>query len=64
MSYKSKKDDDAAMGCIVYALLALFLMPIVGLFLVFSKEPEKRMWGWILLIGGIILCAVLGLGGA
>lgn len=63
MGYR-KKDDDAAIGCIVYALLALFLMPIVGLFLVFSEDPEKRMWGWILLIGGTILCIVLGIGGS
>lgn len=59
-----RRDDDAAIGCIVYAVLGLILMPIVGLFLVCSKDPEKKTWGWILLIVGIILLAILGIGRA
>ena len=59
-----RRDDDAAMGCIVYAVLGLILMPLIGLFLVCSKDPEKKTWGWILLIVGIILLAILGNGRA
>ena len=59
-----RRDDDAAMGCIVYEVLGLILMPLIGLFLVCSKDPEKKTWGWILLIVGIILLAILGNGRA
>lgn len=58
-----KRDDDTAMGgCIVYAVLGLILMPVIGLFLVCSKEPKKKTWGWILLIVGIILLVILRIG--
>ena len=61
---KRKRDDEAAMGCAVYAVLGLILMPIVGLFLVCSKDPEKKTWGWILLVVGIVLWIVFGIGSA
>ena len=63
MGYRRKKDDDAAMGCIVYGLLGLILMPIVGLFLAFSKDPEKRIWGWVLFAVGAALWLIIGIGG-
>lgn len=63
MRYRGRKDDDAAMGCIVYGLLGLFLMPIVGLFLAFNKDPSKRPWGWVLFAVGTILWIVIGAGG-
>ena len=53
-------NDDAAMGCIVYLLLVLFFMPIVGLYLVCGKDPEKKTLGWVLLILGVILWIVVG----
>ena len=59
-----RRDDDTAMGCVVYAILGLILMPLVGLFWVCSKDPEKKTWGWILLILGIILWIVFGIGSA
>lgn len=59
MSRRRRSDDDAAMGCIVYALLAIFFMPIVGLVLVCGKDPEKKTLGWVLLVVGIILWIVV-----
>ena len=59
MSHRRRSDDDAAMGCIVYALLAIFFMPIVGLVLVCGKDPEKKTLGWVLLVVGIILWIVV-----
>ena len=57
-----RRNDDAAMGCIVYAVLGLILMPLIGLFFVCSKDTEKKTWSWILLILGIILWIVFGVG--
>lgn len=57
-----RRNGDATMGCIVYAVLGLILMPLIGLFFVCSKDTEKKTWGWILLILGIILWIVFGVG--
>jgi hypothetical protein len=59
MARRRRSDDDAAMGCIVYALLAIFFMPIVGLVLVCGKDPEKKTLGWVLLVVGIILWIIV-----
>lgn len=56
-----RSDNDTAMGCVVYALLILFFMPIVGLVFVCGKDPEKKTIGWFLLIIGIILWIVIGI---
>lgn len=58
---KRNRDDDAALGCVVYAILGIVLMPVIGLVLVCSKDPEKKTWGWILLIIGLVLLAILGI---
>ena len=57
---RKRSDDDAAIGCIVYLLLIIFFMPIVGLFLICRKDPDKKPIGWVLLIIGIILWIVVG----
>ena len=64
MGRRRRSDDDAALGCVVYAILGIVLMPVIGLFLVCSKDPEKKTWGWILLIIGLVLLAILGIGSA
>ena len=63
MKHSHRNDNDPAMGCIVYLLLTIFFMPIVGLVLVCSKDPQKKPWGWLLLIGGLILWIAIGAGG-
>ena len=60
----NRKDDDAALSFVMYVLLGLLLMPIVGAFLIGSKNPEKRIWGWILLIAGVGILVILGIGSA
>lgn len=59
---KRKRDEDAALGCIVFAVLCLLFMPVVGLFLLSRKDPEKKTWGLILLIAGIILWIIVLVG--
>lgn len=59
MARRRRSDDDAAIGCVVYALLAIFFMPIVGLVLVCGKDPEKKTLGWVLLVVGIILWIIV-----
>ena len=59
MARRRRSDDDAAIGCVVYALLAIFFMSIVGLVLVCGKDPEKKTLGWVLLVVGIILWIIV-----
>ena len=56
------KNDDATWGCIIHVIIGLILMPVVGLYLIASKDPEKKFWGWVLLVVGIVFLAVLGVG--
>ncbi len=59
-----RKDDDAALGCVVYAIIGMLLMPVAGLLLVCSKNPEKKTWGWILLVVGVVLWIAASVGSA
>ena len=61
---KGRSKDDGATGCLAFALLALFLMPVVGFIMVCSKDPEKKTLGWILLVVGTILWIMIGVGSA
>ena len=38
-----RRDDDAAMGCIVYAVLGLILMPLIGLFWFAAKTQRRKL---------------------
>lgn len=58
---RRKNSDDTAMGCIAYVIGALLFAPIVGLFMVCSKDPDKKSAGWLLLIGGSILWLILAI---
>ena len=54
------KNDDATWGCIVNVIVGLILMPVVGLYLIASKDPEKKFWGWVLLAVGIVFLIIIG----
>lgn len=56
---KKRKDDDAVLGCVVYAIIGILLMPIVGLFLVCSKDSEKMALGWFLIVVGVVLWIIV-----
>lgn len=52
---KNQNNDDSLTGCIIFALLVVFLMPIVGGYLLISGDKEKRPLGWVLLIVGLVI---------
>ena len=58
---KGHSKDDGSTGCLAFALLVLFVMPVVGLIIVCRKDPEKKTLGWILLVVGTILW-IIGVG--
>ena len=58
---RKRSNDDGIMGCLVYVLIAIFFMPIVGLFMLWGKDPEKKSLGLVLLITGILLWIILAL---
>ena len=58
---KGHSKDDGSTGRLAFALLVLFVMPVVGLIMVCSKDPEKKTLGWILLVVGTILW-IIGVG--
>ena len=57
---RNSKNDDTTWGCIVHAIICLLLMPVVGLYLIASKDPEKKFWGWVLLAVGIVFLIIIG----
>lgn len=61
MSRRSRRSNEEAPGCLIYALLLLYLMPVVGLFLMFSSDAEKRKFGTILFIVGVLIWLVIKL---
>ena len=61
---KRNKDDDAIIGCLAFATMGLITMPFAGIKMILSKDPEKKLWGWLLLILGVILIVALGIAGS
>ena len=59
---KGHSKDDGSTGRLAFALLVLFVMPVVGLIMVCSKDPETKTLGWILLVVGTILWIIIGVG--
>lgn len=55
MARRPKSANSDGVGCLAFALLVIFLMPFVGLFMVCGKDLEKKGLGWVLLIVGTIL---------
>lgn len=58
--------DDAGMGCLVIAILCLVAMPLVGLYLIGSKDSDSqtKTIGIVLTVVGFILWICVGAAGA
>ena len=52
---KRTKGDNAGMGCLVLALLAVFFMPLVGVYMVFEGNDQEKGIGVALTIVGVIV---------
>lgn len=48
-------DDDFASGCVAWMILIVFLMPLVGLYIVYKGGEDKKLLGYVLTIVGTIL---------
>lgn len=60
--YRRHRDDnDGAMGCVVLLLLAVFAMPIVGIYMIAKGDDTQKGIGIVLTIVGIIIWLYLGL---
>ena len=47
--------EDSGMGCLVMALLGLFALPFVGLYLMTRGNSDDKVLGIILMIVGVVL---------
>ena len=59
MARRRRSDEDAALGCLVYTLLIIFLMPIAGIYLLCKPSPNAKIGGAVLLILGLFLWAFI-----
>ena len=52
---RRRSDEDATLGCLVYILLIIFLMPIAGIYLLCKPSLNAKIGGAVLLIVGLFL---------
>ena len=54
-----KNDNSSGNGAIALALIALLLLPFVGVYFLTRKEPEKKLLGGGILVAFAILLLIL-----
>ena len=54
-----KNDNSSGNGAIALALIALLLLPFVGVYFLTRKEPEKKILGGVILISFVIVLLIL-----
>ena len=59
MARRRRSDEDAVLGCLVYTLLIIFLMPIAGIYFLCKPSPNSKIGGSVLLILGLFLWAFI-----
>ena len=59
MARRRRSDEDAALGCLVYMLLIIFLMPIAGIYFLCKPSPNAKIGGAALVIIGLFLWAFI-----
>ena len=59
MARRRRSDEDAALGCLVYMLLIIFLVPIAGIYFLCKPSPNAKIGGAALVIVGLFLWAFI-----
>lgn len=59
MVRRRHNDGDAALGCLVYMLMIIILMPIAGIYFLCKPSPNAKVGGAVLLMVGLILWAFI-----
>ena len=59
MARRRRSDEDATLGCLVYMLLIIFLMPIAGIYFLCKPSSNAKVGGAVLLIVGLFLWAFI-----
>ena len=57
---RHKGQNDGGIGCAIMLLLAVFAMPIVGIYMIAKGDESQKVIGIVLTIIGIILWIYLG----
>ena len=55
MRRRRSRDDEQAIGCLIYFMLIVFFMPFVGVYLLCKPDPNAKLGGGVLLAIGLIL---------
>lgn len=58
---RGSRKDDTGLGCLVYVIMAVLLMPLVGLYMLIAGDKEQKGIGIALTIVGIIIWAMSGM---
>lgn len=57
---RHRGENDGAIGCVVILLLAIFAMPIVGIYMMAKGDETQKGLGLVLTIIGAIIWIYLG----
>lgn len=53
--------NDGATGCVIWALIAVFAMPLVGIYMIGKGDEGQKVIGILLTIVGVIIwCFLFG----
>ena len=55
-----RKPSDSGITAIAVVLLAIFAMPIFGIYLLGQNNETDKTWGWILTVLGFVLWIAMG----
>lgn len=58
--YRRHRSDDGPIGCVIMLMIAVFLMPVVGIYMVAKGDDTQKGIGIVLTIIGFIIWVYLG----
>ena len=56
--------QDSGTGCLLMALVGIFALPIVGMFLLFQEHPDDKTLGAVLMVVGIVIWVIISVASA